>query len=163
MARSRLDLVIESAKFFTGNIRCIAELIMGRICHRYPTLKFVSVESGMGFIPFLIESLEWQFLNANLFRDYPDMLLPSEYFRRQVYGTFWFEQDVAALAHLFPDNFMFETDYPHASSLTPSVSLPYVTGPRETIANNLGDVPQELMVKLLRDNAASVYQLADQE
>jgi predicted TIM-barrel fold metal-dependent hydrolase len=162
MARSKLDLVTESAKFFTGNIRCIAELIMGRICHRYPTLKFVSVESGMGFIPFLIESLEWQFLNANLFREHPDMLLPSEYFRRQIYGTFWFERDVAALAHLYPDNFMFETDYPHASSLTPADSLPYVTSPRQTIVNHLADLPEELVVKLLRDNAAAVYQLESQ-
>ena len=162
MARSRLDLVTESAKFFTGNIRCIAELIMGRICHRYPTLRFVSVESGMGFIPFLIESLEWQFLNGNVFREHPDMLLPSEYFRRQIYGTFWFERDVADLAHLYPDNFMFETDYPHASSLTPAESLHYVTGPRETIVDHLADLPEELVVKLLRDNAAAVYQLAPQ-
>ena len=160
LARSRLDQVATSAKFFMGNVECIVELIMGRICHRFPTLKFVSVESGIGFVPYLLEALQWQFLNSNMNREYPDMLLPSDYFRRQIYGTFWFERDIADLAHLYPDNFMFETDYPHASSLTPAESLPYVAGPHETIATNLGALPEDLVIKLVEKNACGVYQLA---
>ena len=154
-----IDHAAGPARFFMGNANCVIELIMGGICHRYPTLKFVSVESGVGWLPFLVESLDWQFLNNNLDRDYPDLLLPSEYFRRQIYGTFWFERDIAQLAELYPDNFMFETDFPHRTSLTPGEAFPHVSGPRETIVNNLATIPEDLLVKLIHGNAAKVYNL----
>jgi uncharacterized protein len=158
-ALSKLDQATFAAKFFTGNIHCVAELIMGRICERYPRLKFVSVESGVGFFPYLLEALDWQFLNNNIYRDYPEMLLPSQYFRRQIFGCFWFEKDIVQLAELYPDNFMFETDFPHGTSLTPGDDFPYVTSPRETIIANMAEIPETTLVKLLHDNAASVYGL----
>ena len=50
----------------------------------------------------------------------PDMELPSFYLRRQIYGMFWFENEVLGrVADLLPDNIMFETDYPHPNSLSP--------------------------------------------
>jgi len=154
-----LDHAAGPAKFFLGNANCICEIIMGGICHRYPSLKFVSVESGIGWLPFLVESLDWQYLNNNLDREYPDLLLPSEYFRRQIYGTFWFERDIVQLVDLYPDNFMFETDFPHRTSLTPGDAFPHVTGPRETIIANLATLAADTLVKLLQDNAANVYNL----
>jgi predicted TIM-barrel fold metal-dependent hydrolase len=157
---SKLDVATFAAKLFTGNIHCIAELIMGRICERYPRLNFVSVESGCGFIPYLLDALDWQFLNGNAYRDYPTMLLPSEYFRRQIYGTFWFEKDIARFADLYPDNFMFESDYPHTTSLTPGDEYPFVKGPRDTIVAHLGGLGEELLRKVLQENAARVYGLA---
>ena len=156
---SDFDRVKFAAALFAGNMQCIAELIMSGLCKRYPTLKFVSVESGIGFIPYLIEALDWQFVNQNLHRTHPDWLRPSEYFRRQIYGCFWFEQDVARLADLYPDNFMFESDYPHPTSLTPADDLEFVLGPRETIIANLATLPDDLLRKVVHDNAARVYGL----
>ena len=156
---SVLDRVKTGVIGFSANLRCIAEIIMGQICERYPTLKFVSVESGVGFLPYLVEALDWQFLNLKVHRQYPQMLLPSEYFRRQIYGTFWFERDVVQLAELYPDNFMFESDFPHNTSLTPGDDSPGINGPRETIIANLPGLPQDLLRKVLQDNAARVYHL----
>ena len=133
---------------------------MGRMCQRYPSLRFVSVESGVGWLPFLVDALDWQFLNMNLYREYPDMMLPSEYFRRQIYGTFWFETDIAHYAEMFPDNLMFESDYPHMTSLTPGELYPYVDGPRETLITNFpDDMSEDLVTKLVQDNAAKVFNL----
>jgi hypothetical protein len=81
------------------------------------------------------------------------MLLPSEYFRRQIYGTFWFEYHVGRFVDLYPDNFMFETDYPHPTSLSPGPGT-YAQGPRETIAENLSNLSEEHLVKVLHDDAA---------
>ena len=39
-------------------------------------------------------------------------LLPSEFFRRQMYATFWFEQGIHRQIDLYPDNVMFESDFP---------------------------------------------------
>lgn len=160
-AMDKLEQAAWAAKFFSSNIDCVSELIVGRICDRYPTLKFVSVESGVGWLPFLLDALDWQFLNNNLYRVYPDMMLPSDYFRRQIYGTFWFESDIAHYAERFPDNLMFESDFPHSTSLTPGENYPYVQGPRDTLIAHLpDDMPEGLLVKLLQDNAARVYNLA---
>jgi predicted TIM-barrel fold metal-dependent hydrolase len=154
-----LDHAADAAILFTGNLNCVAEIITGGICHRYPSLKFVSVESGIGYLPFLLEALDWQFLNNNLDVQYPELLLPSEYFRRQVYACFWFERDIVQLAELYPDNFMFETDFPHRTSLTPGEAFPHIKGPRETIIANLAAIPETTLVKLIHDNAAKVYHL----
>jgi predicted TIM-barrel fold metal-dependent hydrolase len=155
-----LDTVSYTAKFFLNNANCITELIMGGgLCDRYPTLNFVSVESGCGFLPFLMEGLDWQYVAMNLHKEYPNRLLPSEYFRRQVYGTFWFERSVVPLIDQYPDNFMFQSDFPHSTSLTPTEDNDAVLGPHDTIVANLNSLPPELLQKVLHDNAARVYHL----
>ena len=52
-------------------------------------------------------------------------LLPSEYFRRQIYGCFWFERQGAldAIAQ-YPDNILFESDYPHPTCQHPGPRTP---------------------------------------
>ena len=37
--------------------------VFGGICHRFPELKFVSVESGASWLPFAIEAFDWQWQN----------------------------------------------------------------------------------------------------
>src|SRR5207248_748306 len=87
---------------------------------RFPRLKLVSVESGFGHVPFYLEALDWEWLTFGN----TSPLLPSEYFRRQCYGTFWFERTTLPLLAAYPDNFMFSTDYPHATSLSPGPASP---------------------------------------
>ena len=49
-----------SSLIMVDNMRCVADLIFGGICHRFPNLKFVSVESGVGWIPGVLETFDWQ-------------------------------------------------------------------------------------------------------
>ena len=98
---------------------------MTRCRHRFPNLNFVSVESGFGWVPSFVESMDWQWLNSGAHEAYPEMELPSFYFRRQVYGMFWFETEaLQRQVDLFPDNLMFETDFPHPTSLSPGPASP---------------------------------------
>jgi predicted TIM-barrel fold metal-dependent hydrolase len=86
------------------------------------------------------------------------MLLPSEYFIRQIYASFWFESGVERQIDLYPDNVMFESDFPHPTSLSPgpgSVAL----SPRETIEANLSNLDEITLRKVLHDTAAKVYRL----
>ena len=92
----KLDFTRESSLVLLGNAQNIAEVVLSGVCHRYPDLKFVSVENGAGWLPFLGESMDWQWLNVGAHKDYPERLLPSEYMRRQIYGMYWFEQAVDA-------------------------------------------------------------------
>jgi predicted TIM-barrel fold metal-dependent hydrolase len=153
---------LDYGKFLSGtfpaNIRCITELIFGRVCHKYENLKFVSVESGAGYLPYLLDVMDWEFTVTSAYLDYPEMLLPSEYFKRQIYATFWFERHLERFADLFPDNLMFESDYPHSTCLAPQDGSA-AKGPRDTILSNMQGLPEELIVKLVHENAAKVYNL----
>jgi predicted TIM-barrel fold metal-dependent hydrolase len=118
----------------------------------------VSVESGYGYIPFLLDALDWQFVNSTARQAYPDMLLPSEYFRRQVYATFWFEHGIERQIDLYPDNVMFASDFPHPTSLSPGPGSTAMNA-RDTIDANLAGVPDETVRKLIHDTAVRVFNL----
>jgi predicted TIM-barrel fold metal-dependent hydrolase len=146
-------LAIGSAMMYLTNARVMANLIFSGVLERFPALKFVSVESGIGWIPFVLESLDHQLLEtAPGSMDYLTMM-PSEYFRRQVYGCFWFERLAPSrlIEQVGVDNVLFETDFPHPTCLYPDSA--------EHLASVLGDVSPEVRRKVLQDNAASLYRI----
>lgn len=147
--------------FFLANARTIALLVCGGICHRFPRLNFVSVESGVGWLPFLVESLDWQWKNAGVRVEHPEYdLLPSEYFKRQIYGCFWYEEASAhfAIEYLGADNILFETDFPHHMSMSPGpASSAY--RPDDYVKKTFADLDESSLRKILHDNAARIYHL----
>ena len=146
-----------SALTLMGNGAGVADLIMSGVCERHPRLQFVSVESGFGYLPYLLESLDWHFMNMGAGTQFKGMTLPSEIFRRQFYATFWFESGISRLVDLYPDNLMFETDFPHASGITVPQAGAVALGTQGTIEAHLGDVPDEIKRKILWENAAALY------
>jgi uncharacterized protein len=137
-----------------SNADSIATIITSGICDRYPRLNFVSVESGFGFIPYLLESLDWHWKGYGATSE----LLPSEYFLRQCYGSFWFERTTLPLLESYPNNFMFETDYPHPTSMSPGPASPAEL-PKLHIEHAFADISPDVASKALHDNAARVYHL----
>lgn len=148
-------LAVGSVALFIDNFRVIINLIFSGLLERFPNLKFISVESGIGWIPFVLEACEYQFDET-----VPDeraglSLRPTEYFRRQIYASFWFEDfgPRAAIEKIGPDNVMFETDFPHPTCLYPRS--------QEHITAVLTDLDPAVRRKVLRDNAVRVYGLPD--
>ena len=156
----RAQLARLGANAFIDNEKCLADIIFGGICHRYPKLNFVSVESGVGWLLFVLEAFDWQWDNAGIWKDHPEYeLRPSEYFRRQIYGCFWFEETGLAKAfELYPDNLLYETDYPHPTSMSVGPQSKAVP-PREYAARVLAGQPEATVAKILHDNAAGLYGL----
>lgn len=146
------------AMFMLGNARGVAELLMNGICEKFPRLNWVSIESGFGFLPYVLQALDWQWFNDGVAAENPNSPIPSELFRRQVYGTFWFEQIVPE--HIAPwiDNVMFETDYPHPTSLSPGPNSTSLR-PVEMAAKNMAGMDDASIRKVVHDNAARVYRL----
>lgn len=158
-AAPQMSLVKFTTLGLMGNAETIVELIVSGILDRFPSLKFVSVESGFGYIPYLLETMDWQWLNTGAAHANPGRLLPSEYFKRQVYGSFWFEhQSLTRLVDLYPDNVMFETDFPHPTCLAPG-PVSYTDSARNVVEANLSSLPEPLLRKILHDNAAALYKL----
>jgi uncharacterized protein len=155
----KLDFTRESSLVLLGNAAGIAEVVLSGVCHRYPDLNFVSVENGAGWLPFLAESMDWQWLNVGAHKDYPDRLLPSEYMWRQIYGMYWFEREAMRTSiDRLRDNLMFETDFPHATSLSPGPASESLS-PREVMEISLGGLPEETVGKVLQHTATRLYHL----
>jgi uncharacterized protein len=147
--------------FTMENVKTLSQIIMGGICHRFPKLNFVSVESGIGWLPFALEMLDWMWLNCGVRQEHPEYdLMPSEYFQRQIYGCFWFERGTlkSTIEQIGANNILYESDYPHPTSMSPgpaSIAVP----PRQYIDEVLGDLPEDVSRKVLHDNAARIYNL----
>lgn len=146
-------LAIGGTLLFIGNARVVVNIITSGLLDRHPSLKIVSVESGCGWIPFILEALEFE-MNENAPKELAKLeLRPVEYFRRQMYATTWFER--INLPHVIQavgeDNIMFETDFPHPTCLYPD--------PLGTARENMRDLSPEVQRKILHDNAARLYHL----
>jgi predicted TIM-barrel fold metal-dependent hydrolase len=141
-----------STMLFMNNMRCLTQLIFSGLLDRFPRLKFVSVESGIGWIPFMLEACEYQ-MDQNLIERGGLKLRPREYFRRQIYASYWFESENTprVLEILGGDNVMFETDFPHPTCLYPNI--------REQVQASLGGLDRSLQRKVLYETAAKVYNL----
>jgi predicted TIM-barrel fold metal-dependent hydrolase len=139
---------------FLENGKQLVDLLLSGVLPRYPKLDFVSVESGIGFIPFILEAADYAFDYSQVRRDRPYFTLkPSEYFARQVYGCFFFEEYAPQrlLDLIGEDRVLFETDYPHPVCLYGNV--------REKIAAGLAGQPAHVQRKLLFENAARLYRV----
>ena len=131
-------LAIGGTLLFIGNARVVTNIILSGLLDRHPTLKMVSVESGVGWIPFILETLDYE-MSENAPKELEHMsMLPSQYFRRNLYATFWFEKtNVPALvASVGEDNILFEHGLP-----APDLPLPQAArlgGPEDERAHARG-------------------------
>ena len=86
-------LAIGGTLLFIGNARVVTNIILSGMLDRHPKLQMVSVESGVGWIPFILEALDYE-MSENAPKQLAHMsMLPSEYFKRNLFATFWFEKN----------------------------------------------------------------------
>jgi predicted TIM-barrel fold metal-dependent hydrolase len=153
---------IGSITAFLDNMDVLMTIMFSSILPRFPDLKIASAESGFGYIPFLLEAADWHFHATDMRKERPEFeLLPSEYFRRQVYTTFWFERSGPGrlLDIVGPDHLMFETDFPHRTSLYGQAQT---TGRplADIVAESVECIPQEYRARVLWGNAKALFGLS---
>lgn len=97
-----------------------------------------------------MEALDYQLLEIAEGKSFD--MKPSEYFRRNFYACFWFEQkDIShTLRQVGIDNVLFETDFPHPTGLYPI----------ENLEARLAELTQEERAKVLGGNAGRLYNIA---
>lgn len=140
---------------FLRNGLQLNDLLMSGVLARYPKIKFVSVESGIGWIPFALEAMDYQFQGNSVAEEHPEFdRLPSEYFARSVYACYWFEQTAPRrlIDKIGVDNVLFETDFPHPTSL-------YGEEVHARIKGGLADCEESVRRKILWDNAQKLYKV----
>lgn len=146
-------LAVVATMFSIGNAATLGNWMVSGRLDRHPKLKIGLIESGMGWVPFAIEALEHQFDEMLPAKSKILKRRPWEYFRDHFWVTYWFEKvgPERLLDVLGADKVMFETDYPHPTSLYPGV--------QDHIMKTLGGVDPEVRKKVLETNAVKLYNL----
>jgi predicted TIM-barrel fold metal-dependent hydrolase len=127
--------------------------ILTGIVEKFPNLKVLFVEPGLGWLPFLFDTI----LDGRIIRgDYkfPKLkLLPSEYFKRQMGATFMYEPYGLKVAYEYfgPDCLFWSTDFPH-----PATSWPKSRELMEKQFSAAG-IRQEDRRKIVCDNALRTF------
>ncbi|MEE9284999.1 MAG: amidohydrolase family protein [Dehalococcoidia bacterium] len=141
---------INITKSKTGVSAPAIELLWGGAPARYPGLRFVMTEGGIGWIAFVLRFMDhwWEDHHRRLEPRLEEP--PSFYFHRQFWATF--EDDrpgILTLPMLNGAHLMWSNDYPHTEGTWPNSV--------RQIEKDLGDLPERVRRKLVHDNAAALY------
>lgn len=132
--------------------RPVQDTVGALICHgalsRFPKAKVAVIENGSSWVQPLLDSL------AEVYKKMPQEFLenPIEVFKRNIYVSPFWEEDLPALADLIGDeHVLFGSDYPHPEGLADPVS--YV--------KELEGAPEETVRKIMGQNLAKLVGVDD--
>ncbi len=139
---------------FTVNaLVAAAEWIWSGVPLRFPNLAVAFSEGGMGWVPMLLDRLDFVLHHSGSGADqdhWPSDLLPSEVLKR----NFWFctidDPSVVDLRHrIGVDHIMVESDYPHADSTWPDTQA--------VLKASMGHLPSDELRRMAAGNAAALF------
>ena len=136
---------------FSVQAQFIPNLIFSGVLDRYPRLKWVCAETGLGWVNYILEGCDHEWERRHLWTE-GILTRPSALFRRQIYVDFWYESAGIQQRHnIGIENIMWESDYPHSTSTYPESW--------EFVNRTLAGVPEDEKKQLLYGNAMRVYGL----
>lgn len=129
----------------------VPHLIFSGVTEKFPGLKSVFAEAGIGGLNYLIATCDHIWESRQLSKE-GLKTRPSEIIARQMFVNFWFEEEGIKLRdEIGVDNIMWEADFPHVAA--------YYPDSWGSIERVLKGVPEETRRKLLYENALRVYQI----
>ena len=146
-------LPIHAMLHHMGTCATMSNFMVSGILDKYPNLKIGLIESGAGWVPFVLEAMEHQLDEFRTAENRGLKLRPKEYFRKHFWVTFWFESFAPKhmLEEIGVDKLLFETDFPHPTSLYPGVQAKLV--------DTLGGYDYATRRRVLERNAVELYKL----
>jgi len=136
-----------------GVAATMSNFMVSGILDKYENLKIGLIESGIGWVPFVLEMLEHQFDEMRTMEDHNLKRRPKEYFAKNFWVSFWFETFAPQhmLQEIGVDRVMFETDFPHPTSLYPGV--------QQKVAASMSKCDFETRKRVLESNAVELFNL----
>ena len=126
----------------------VAELIFGGILHAHPNLRVVIGESGIGWLPYVLERMDDQW--SQRFTHLELTMPPSGYWQRQMAATFQVDEAGVALAdRIGVHTLMWGNDFPHGDGVWPDS--------RAVIDKQFAGVADATRRAITYDNAARIY------
>lgn len=132
-----------SAAFHSVNMMC------SPIPRKFPDVKFVWSEGGIGWLPAALERADRQWERHRYWTDM-DSTLPSEICKRSMYFCM-IEEPWGLTTRDFNgvDNILWESDYPHADTPFPNTQA--------ACKEQFGGVPQDVVTKITHANAEKLF------
>jgi predicted TIM-barrel fold metal-dependent hydrolase len=128
----------------------MGEVILTGVLDRFPKLKFVSVEAGIGWIPYYVEQMNDRYDRNKYWAKIKLERQPGDYVRSNWYFTFIIDHYGVKNRHdIGVGNVMWSTDYPHHGCDWPHS--------RRVVNEMFKDVPANERRAILHDNAAALY------
>ena len=134
-------------------IEPLVQLITSGVFERHPAMKAGLVESGIGFVPWLLETMDYAY-KAHHFWVRPVIPdLPSEYFRATASPPSRRTTSACRPSSAIDlvDNVMWANDYPHHEGSWPHSAA--------AIERTMGHLTDDSRAKILGLNAARVFEL----
>lgn len=146
-------LPIHALLHHVGCAATMSNFMVSGLLDTYEDLKIGLIESGMGWVPFWLEAMEHQLDEFRTRENRGLKRRPKEYFKKHFWVSYWFEHyaPTRMLEDIGVDRVMFETDFPHPTSLYPGV--------QDKLVDTLGQYDYEIRKRVLQDNAVELYNL----
>jgi predicted TIM-barrel fold metal-dependent hydrolase len=129
----------------------LVQIISSGVLERHPRLRVGTVESGIGWLPWMLETMDHAHRAHHMWVRPVLPRLPSEYYRSNCFSTF--QLDPAGLDLIeerdLVDNVMWANDYPHHEGTWPHSAA--------AIERTMGGLREETRKKILGLNAARVF------
>ena len=143
------DLAVLGVLFPVNGFAAAADWLFAKVPVRFPELRIVLSEGGIGWVPLLLDRLSYMGRDDDRRGAFGGMT-PAEVFARNFWFTTFSDERVLALRHeIGVDRIMFETDYPHSDSSWPDTQA--------IVARQLADVPRAEADAMTYANAAALY------
>jgi predicted TIM-barrel fold metal-dependent hydrolase len=144
------DFFISIALFGVNSMNATVDLLFSGMFYKFPNLKVALSEGGIGWMPYILERMDYSWGRHKYWCNVNADKVPSELFREHIYGCFIADQSGIEQRHRIGiDNIMFESDYPHSDSNWPHT--------RKMLADALADVPDDEARKIVELNARKLY------
>jgi predicted TIM-barrel fold metal-dependent hydrolase len=143
-------MTVQIALGAVGTQISAVNLLMSPVCRRFPKLKIMLSEGGIGWIPAMLERADRQFQRHRLWTKM-DEITPTEIFKRNIFTCMIYEPICfRELRHVIGiDKIVWECDYPHADT-------PWPASQRE-VAEVMQGIPQDEIEAVTFRNAERVF------
>ncbi|MDP2013810.1 MAG: amidohydrolase family protein, partial [Actinomycetota bacterium] len=136
--------------FGLNSASALAELLLSPVFHKFPGVKMALSEGGVGWMPYMLERIDYVWDRHRWYNDVNREVKPSDLFKDHVYGCFIVDEAGIRNRDLIGvDNIMFESDYPHSDSNWPHT--------RKLLEATMTDVPDDEAQKITEWNARKLY------
>jgi predicted TIM-barrel fold metal-dependent hydrolase len=127
-----------------------ADWLYSGVPTRFPRIKVAFSEGGIGWVPMLLDRIEYGRRHGGVDESTFGGLSPMEVLRRNFWFTTFSDTRTLSLRHeIGVDRIMFETDYPHSDSSWPDT--------QDILARQLNDIPEDEAALITWGNAANLY------
>jgi predicted TIM-barrel fold metal-dependent hydrolase len=157
--RKSLEPTIARRMTYSGLVRfqmtlatILTDLMGAAVFERFPNIRMVLGESGIGWIPYVLDRMDFEF--EDQYQDLKLKLKPSEYWRRQCKATFQYDRvGTKLIDEMGVETLMWGSDFPHPDGVWPES--------KKYIDEQFAHLPADITFKMTCENAGKFYGLTN--